>query len=224
MKLADELFLHYIPTKQSLLDYGFAPDGEGYSYKTAVQNGQFDLILNVRGSALSAHLVDADFGDEYRRIDAEEEVGDFVANLREECEAILLDLRARCFFRRDFISDQSNRLAAHIKATYGVDPEFLWEDSPDCGVFRNAATSKWFGILMNIDRKKILPGETGKVEVINLKLDRIVEAALNIKGIFPAYHMTKKNWDSVILDDTLPDDKIEKLVAISYANSAKKKP
>lgn len=223
MKLADELFAHYIPKKEALLAYGFTETKDGIFCKKAIRDGQFDLCLTVRGNTLSAKLLDADFGDEYRRIDAEEEVGGFVAEVRAECEAFLIDLRDRCFIKRNFISDQSNRIAALIEKSYGVLPEFLWDDSPDCGVFRNQDTQKWFGILMNIDRRKLLPNENGKVEVINLKLDELVEEALRAKGVFPAYHMTKKNWVSVILDDTLADGEIAQLVDISFAHSAAKK-
>ncbi len=223
MKLADELFLHYTPKKEALLAYGFTTTENGFSYKKAICDGQFELHLNLRENILSAKLLDADFGDEYRRIDAEEEVGGFVADLRRECEALLLDLRNRCFERRNFISDQSNRLSAWIERTYGVLPEFLWDDLPDCGVFRNQTTQKWFGILMNIGRKKILPGESGMVEIINLKLDDFVEEALRVKGVFPAYHMSKKNWVSVILDDTMRDEEITRLIEISFAHSEKKK-
>lgn len=223
MKLSDELFSHYIPKENALLAYGFAKTKDGFSFQKKVMGGAFDLDLTVADHFLSAKLLDSDFGDEYRRIDTEEEVGGFVADLRRECEAILLDLRDRCFEARNFISDQSNRLAAWIKETYGVLPEFLWDDSPDCGVFRDPVTNKWFGILMNIDRRKILPNEPGMVEVINLKLDTLVEETLHENGVFPAYHMTKKNWVSVILDDTMKDDAIKRLIEISHENSAKKK-
>ena len=223
MRLADELFAHYIPQKEALFAYGFTETKDGFSCKKAIRDGQFDLVLTIRGNTFFAKLLDADFGDEYRRIDAEEEVGGFVAEVRGECEALLLDLRDRCFEKRNFISDQSNRLAVWIEQTYGVLPEFLWDDSPDCGVFRNQTTQKWFGILMNIGRKQILPNESGMVEVINLKLDDLVEETLHVKGVFPAYHMTKKNWVSVILDDTMPDEKIKRLVEISFAHSEKKK-
>ena len=223
MKLVDELFSHFVPKEEALLFYGFSRTKDGFFCQKKVMGEAFDLLLTVRGNALFAKLLDADFGDEYRRIDTEEEVGGFVADLRRECEVLLLDLRDRCFETRNFVFEQSNRLAAHIKQVYGVDPEFLWEDSPDCGVFRNQTTQKWFGILMYIDRKKILPGEVGKVEVVNLKLDGMVEESLRTKGVFPAYHMTKKNWVSVILDDTLPDEEIARLVAISFANSDAKK-
>ena len=90
---------------------------------------------------------------------------------------------------------------------YNVKPEFLW-DNFEGGVFRNKKSNKWFGVIMNINKSKIIPKENGEVEVLNLKLDNDVEKYLKIKGIYPAYHMNKKNWMSIILDDTICDNKI----------------
>lgn len=106
-----------------------------------------------------------------------------------------------------------------IYEKYQVIPEFLWSTAPNYGVFRNAKSEKWFGIVMNIDKSKIIPSQTGEIEVLNLKLDDDVPKYLKINGIYPSYHMSKKNWVSIILDDTLSDEEILKLVAISYKNS-----
>ena len=37
-----------------------------------------------------------------------------------------------------------------------------------------------------------------------------------IPGIYPAYHMNHKTWISVVLDETLPDEKILELIDTSY--------
>lgn len=44
---------------------------------------------------------------------------------------------------------------------------------------------------------------------IGLRLD-------NKKGIYPEYHLNKKSWVSIILDDTLTDDEIMSLIDMSY--------
>ena len=36
-------------------------------------------------------------------------------------------------------------------------------------------------------------------------------------SVVPAYHMNKKHWNSVILDGTVPDAEIEKMIADSYS-------
>lgn len=71
---------------------------------------------------------------------------------------------------------------------YDVSPEFLWDFVPDYGVFRNLRSNKCFGIVMNLNKSKIIQTETGEVEVLNLKLDNNVSKALKIKGewIVPA--------------------------------------
>ena len=59
----------------------------------------------------------------------------------------------------------------------------------------------------------------GEIEILNLKLDEQVEKYIIKKEIYPSYHLSKKNWISIILDNTLTDKEIIKLVEISYENS-----
>lgn len=47
------------------------------------------------------------------------------------------------------------------------------------------------------------------VEIVNLKVDgREIAEPLSQSGIFPAYHMSKKSWVSVLLNDTVEDQAI----------------
>lgn len=69
---------------------------------------------------------------------------------------------------------------------------------------------------MYIDVSKIDNG-VGKVEVINIKLGREkIQKLLNNKGFYPAYHMNKKDWITIILNDTLKDNDIIALIDESY--------
>ena len=77
-------------------------------------------------------------------------------------------------------------------------------------------TNKWFGIVMQIDKSKLINDE-GLVEVINVKVDDLVDNYVDNKSIFKAYHMNKKSWISIILDDSLSDCYIIKLIDISYS-------
>ena len=62
---------------------------------------------------------------------------------------------------------------------------------------------------------------SGEVEIINVKLGNLTSKYLNFEGIYTAYHLSKKNWVSIILNDTLKDEEIMNLVAISYKHSSK---
>ena len=76
---------------------------------------------------------------------------------------------------------------------------------------------------MNIDISKIDKGK-GDVEVINVKIPRDrVPKLIKEKGIYEAYHMSKKDWITIILNDTLEDEIIINLIGESYdlINSSK---
>ncbi len=54
---------------------------------------------------------------------------------------------------------------------------------------------------------------------VNLKCDP--EHALELRSIFtavkPGYHMNKKHWNTVLLDGSIPDGEIQRMVDHSYA-------
>ena len=71
---------------------------------------------------------------------------------------------------------------------------------------------------MYIERAKLDEHSEDKVEVINLKLNKDEIPDLCKKdGIYPAWHMNKKYWVSVTLDDTLTDDEVMKYIEESYS-------
>lgn len=43
-------------------------------------------------------------------------------------------------------------------------------------------------------------------------------------SVLPAYHMNKNHWNSVILDGSVPEDELKKMIAESYSLCGKKRP
>lgn len=85
-----------------------------------------------------------------------------------------------------------------------------WQDypfGPDVAVFK--INQKMFATL----------GYEKNVARINLKCDP--EEALALRDIFPAvvpgYHMNKAHWNTVILDGSIPQGEIERMIDRSYA-------
>lgn len=59
------------------------------------------------------------------------------------------------------------------------------------------------------------------VEVLNLKADPNRIPALTCRpGIYRAWHMNKKHWISVLLDETLPDEEVLQLIEASWQLTA----
>lgn len=45
---------------------------------------------------------------------------------------------------------------------------------------------------------------------------KVIAHIANTAGVFPAYHMNKQNWITIILDDTLSDAEIYSLIDRSF--------
>jgi predicted DNA-binding protein (MmcQ/YjbR family) len=202
---------------QRLLEYGFQQTSEGYRYSVDILDKEFRVELSVSiAGKLQGQVFETLTGDAYRNIWIEGMTGAFVGKVREAYGQVLQAVRQHGYIDDDFSTPQANRISGLIQGKYGAHPEFLWKRMPQHGVFRNQQNQKWFGIIMYVERDKITAGE-GKIDVLNVKVspeDR--EALWGATGIYPAYHLNKKNWISILLDDSVPDAKIIQLVAGSY--------
>jgi len=221
MRLIDELFKKNKLKEEKLIEYGFVLNNDIYSYNKLINNGEFELIITIKNKIIDGKLIDKDFDEEYKQINYDSNNG-FIEKLKKECEDILLDIRNYCFYKEDFIFTQSNIISKYIKQKYNANPEYLWESEPGFGVFRNPNNNKWFGIIMNIKKNKIIGNDNKEIEVLNLMLHDKTEYYLKNENIYPAYHMNKKNWVSIILDESLNNDEIYDLIDISFSNSNKK--
>ncbi len=105
---------------------------------------------------------------------------------------------------------------------YGAEPEYLFESSPDCAVFRHAENRKWFSIMMRVPYRKFGISSDETVDIINLKTGDpfFTSSIIEEPGVFRAYHMNKREWISVLLDGSVPEDEICALIDRSFAVTA----
>ncbi len=124
-----------------------------------------------------------------------------------------------------FLSAQANRITDTIFNTYHVAPDFPWtKTSASYGVFRHQDTRKWFALIMDLRRRMVDGSESSDiVNVINLKIHpEDGEAMRALSGVYPAYHMNRYHWVSIILDDSLTDSDILEMIETSYLLTKKK--
>lgn len=114
----------------------------------------------------------------------------------------------------------------YVKDTYSVDPDYPWEDSKNFAVLRHTDNKKWFGLIMDINPEKLGLKDYKSdeiIDVINLKCDPLMIGSLvKDNGIFPAYHMNKNYWITVLLDGSLLMGKACALLDMSFELTAKK--
>lgn len=106
---------------------------------------------------------------------------------------------------------------------YDITPDYPWMKHPNFAVFRHSNNQKWFALVMDVQESKLgLPGAS-YINVVNLKCDPILIGSLRFEpGFFPAYHMNKDGWITVALDGSVPDEKIEMLLDMSYGMTTPK--
>lgn len=109
------------------------------------------------------------------------------------------------------------RLTEAMENAYGCEAEHLWLKYPNYAVFRHPACGKWFAALMDITADKLgLPGHD-PVWILDVKCDPVMlPSLLKEPGFYPAYHMSKTQWISVLLDGSVPLERILPLVEMSY--------
>ena len=208
MNIEEEIFKNSIVNIDKLIQYGFKKDNDNFIFESYLLNNEFKVIINYNNN-IKGKIIDLNTNLEYTNIRTNMN-GEFVNKVRNDYKKILIDIKNNCFDTIYFMYNQTNRIVKYIKDKYNDNPEFLWEDTPYCGVFR--MNKKWYGIIMNINESKLNSGSED-IEIINVKLDKDkILFLLNKKGFYKAYHMNKNNWISIILNDTLKDDEIFKLI------------
>lgn len=214
MNLEEEIFNNYKVDKNKLIKYGFIKDKNKYILKKYILNNKFIIIVEY-DSYIKGKIIDTDFNDEYKNFRFEQ-VGEFNSIIKQEFINLLINIRNNCFSREMF-DFQTNRIIEYINKEYKLNPEFLWDKYPNYAVFRE--NKKWFVVLARIPLNKINKNTSidKEVDVINVKIESDnIETLLCCDGYYEAFHMNKKNWISIILDDTLSDDNIKNMINNSY--------
>ena len=216
-----EIFKSYQFNQEKARAYGFVKNGEVWTYSCQILQGDFIMTVSITVDNVSFQVFDQEMGDLYPQVHMESMTGSFVASVRKACLEILYQIRKACFDVQDFICPQTKRIMAQIQEKYGNQLEYLWEKSPNTAVLRHEGNKKWYAVLMKISWDKLEKGREGQLEAVNLKHDQVADL-LSKKGIYPAFHMNKRYWISVALDDTLSDEEVLELIETSWNLTIKK--
>jgi len=100
--------------------------------------------------------------------------------------------------------------------TYGTAADYPFDEDFVTAVFRHSNNRKWYAIMMRVPRRKFGMDSDEVVDVVNLKLPLEMLGSFRASdGVYPAYHMNKVHWVSVLIPDAA-EDLVEFLVNASY--------
>ena len=110
------------------------------------------------------------------------------------------------------------------QSSYGTLPDYPFDEDFETAVLRHTDNRKWYAIVMRVSRRKFGFDSDEVIDVVNLKLPTEMFGSFGAAdGVYPAYHMNKLHWISVLLPDA-PDDVVQFLVNVSFeATKARKK-
>lgn len=117
----------------------------------------------------------------------------------------------------------------YVKKKYGTLPERPWARYPENEVLRHAARPgapkpKWYGIIMPVKRSAFGQKSDEYVDVLNVKLSEdSIDFLRHVDGYYPAYHMNKQHWISILLDGTVPMENIKMQLGESFELTEGKK-
>ena len=107
--------------------------------------------------------------------------------------------------------------------TFGTSPDYPFDEDFETAVLRHSDNRKWYALVMRISRRKLGFPSDEAVDVVNLKLPTDMFGSFGSDdGVYPAYHMNKLHWISVLLPDA-PEEIVQFLTGVSFEATADKR-
>ena len=202
-------------SKEKLLQYGFREEAEKLIYRKEILDSSFLIEIVFVNSQLLIEVYDLEYDEIYSLYSVDSAVGETVQNIREHVEKLLSSILG--------LADKSGKISSEIidycNDKYGENHVNPFKKHPDILAFVNEK-NKWYSLFSDVDYNKLNKNTdiTTKVKILNVKYptDKILEIIDN-KNIFPAYHMNKKHWISIVLDKNIKMETIKELIDISYS-------
>lgn len=168
---------------------------------------ELSVLYTYCDGRLDAEVYDAE-GEKYSLFSVSSTPGAFVSKLREDVREKAEELLS---IREDY--SQRDRVYSLFSSLYGISPDFPFEGDDETAVFRSLKNGKWVGILMHIPQNRLGLAGDKKVYVLNIKAPEAdIPSMKDGRNIFTAWHMSKKHWISILVDQGLSDDMLSSLV------------
>ena len=193
--------------------YGFSRTEAGLELKKELPGVGLYAVFVIAGKSFEVNVFDADTDEEYLPFNVLDNITGFVTGIREQVEDLVQEIKEKCLLN----SNMKLRLMEYCERKFGTEPEAPWEDSPDAYTFKTAKRNKWYALFMTIPYKSLGLAAKGTLDVVNIKLppEKVLDLIDRVH-FFPAYHMNKKHWITIVLDKEVDEPLVQQLLEESY--------
>ena len=198
--------------------YGFSRTEAGLELKKELPDVGLYAVFVIAGKSFEVNVFDADTDEEYLPFNVLDNITGFVTGIREQVEDLVQEIKEKCLLN----SNMKLRLMEYCERKFGTEPEAPWEDSPDAYTFKTAKRNKWYALFMTIPYKSLGLAAKGTLDVVNIKLppEKILDLMDRVH-FYPAYHMNKKHWITIVLDKEVDESLVQQLLEESYGLAEK---
>jgi len=218
----EELFSRRTVNGKKALLFGFIQTENGYKYETDILNGSFFLQTAISSSNIVDTILTDKATDEEYILYKTNAVGSFVGEVRNAVETVLIEVANKCFDTEIFKSSQAKEIIIYVREKYGNELEFLWKKFPDNAIWRRKDNEKWYGALLTVKASKLGLDDDKPIEILDLRIKtEDIETTVDNKRFFMGYHMNKKHWYTLLLDESIPTEEICNRIDESYVLAKK---
>ena len=204
----------YNLTEEQLTKFGFLRDNIGLYLNKDILNKEFRVEIRVVDKAFEIEVYDNNFNEIYPLFSVDSAVGEIVTNVRNKVELIIKEILE--------LSDNTeaiyNEIIKYIKKKYSSTMVKPFRSNPNIKAFVTDK-NKWYALILDVEYNKLNKDSSieSKVKIINLKYNTDhIPKIINERNIFPSYHMSKKHWISVVMDNNMDLNYLMQLIDISY--------
>lgn len=193
--------------------YGFSRTEAGLELKKELPGVGLYAVFVIAGKSFEVNVFDADTDEEYLPFNVLDNITGFVTGIREQVEDLVQEIKEKCLLN----SNMKLRLMEYCERKFGTEPEAPWEDSPDAYTFKTAKRNKWYALFMTIPYKSLGLVAKGTLDVVNIKLppEKVLDLIDRVH-FYPAYHMNKKHWITIVINKEVDEPLVQQLLEESY--------
>lgn len=206
------IFDKYVFSAEKAVADGFELLDGKYVKRIPLEEDGFYAVFCIGENSAEVNVYEEPDGELYLPFNTKAD-GGFVSAVRAEVDAAVREISENCFL----LADVKAVLLDYVHRRYGTVEEAPWDYLEEYHTLKTAKRRKWYGIFMLIPYTFLGVKKDGKINVLNLKMNPgDIPALIDYVHFFPAYHMNKKYWISILLDREADIEQIKKLLDDSY--------
>lgn len=218
-----EIFKNKKVNMSKLIPFGFTEKDSCFIYEKILAESGFKLMVAITmDGKVNTQVIDPSTDEPYVLHLVGGVTGSFAGTIKAQYEEILNEIAEQCFEVDVFKSKQAKEVIGYVRERYADELEFLWKKFPDNAIWRRKDTGKWYGAILTVSKRKLGIKSDEMVEIIDLRINpEQLEDLLDGEAYYPGYHMNKKHWYTIILDNSVSNDELFERIDQSYILAVK---